>query len=235
VNDVRDVEADRSHPTKCQRPVASGALSVRTALAGGIILLLASLLVSALADWRLVAVVAAYVAVTLPYSLGLKREPVLELGLLAAGFLLRAVAGGVSAELPVSPWFLLVTGFGALSVAAGKRYAELLADPEAARSRRASLTGYTATYLRFVWTASTAVLITTYCLWVVEVGQGQTAPPWALVSIIPFVLAILRFGVDVDAGRTQAPEHAVTHDRVLLVLGLAWLVVFAAGAFGVGG
>lgn len=235
INDARDAESDRSHSTKRLRPVAAGTLSETTALVGGIVLAIAGIALASFAGWRLVAVIVAYLAVTAAYSFGLKREPVIELGLLSAGFLLRAVAGGVAAALPVSPWFLLVAGFGALSVAAGKRYSELVAEPEASQKRRASLLGYTPTYLRFVWTSSTAVLITTYCLWVVEVGQTQASIPWAFMSTIPFVLAVLRFGVDVDAGRAQAPESAVAHDRVLLVLGLAWLALFAAGALGIGG
>ena len=235
VNDARDAESDRTHPEKSKRPVAAGEITTRTALSIGCLLMVSSVALSFVAGWQLAVVVAVYLAVTLSYSFGLKNAPVLELGLLAAGFLLRAVAGGVASEIPVSPWFLIVAGFGSLSVAAGKRYAELKADPEAARERRSSLAGYTPEYLRFVWTASTAVLITTYCLWVVEVGQPESSIPWALLSAIPFVLAVLRFGVDVDAGRTQAPEEALLSDRILLGLAIAWLLFFTAGAFGLGG
>lgn len=233
-NDVRDAESDRSHPQKHRRPVASGELRPRVALVAAAFLAVAAIALACAARWQLAVVVGLYLAVTLAYSTGLKNAPVIELGLLASGFLLRAVAGGVAANIPVSPWFLIVAGFGSLSVAAGKRYAELQADPESAQSRRASLIGYTPAYLRFVWTASTAVLITTYCLWIVQVGQPESPLPWALLSAIPFVLAVLRFGVDVDAGRTQAPEEALFRDPALLILGLAWLLLFAAGAFGVG-
>ena len=235
VNDARDVESDRRHPVKMHRPVASGAVSPRAATVTGVLLMAAGVAVSFAADWRLAVVVAAYVGMTLAYSLALKNAPVLELGLLSAGFLLRAVAGGVAAGIPLSPWFLIVTGFGSLSVAAGKRYAELRSDPDPHSARRPSLDGYTPEYLRFVWTMSTAVLITTYCLWVVEVGQPGSNIPWALLSAVPFVLAVLRFGVDVDAGRTQAPEEALLRDPALLTLAVAWLALFAAGAFGLGG
>lgn len=232
INDVRDVDADRRHPTKQNRPVASGRLSVRAAMTAAVLLLVAALAVGFATNVALGVVLVAYLAGTLGYSLGLKHEAVIELGLLALGFLLRAIAGGVAADLYLSPWFLLVTGFGSLAVAAGKRYAELSADPDGSRERRPSLTGYTPTYLRFVWTLAAAVTVTTYCLWVVEVGQPQSSVPWALISVIPFVLAILRYGVDLDAGRTHAPEDAVLGDRMLLALGLIWVAVFAAGAFG---
>lgn len=235
VNDARDAEADRRHPVKRTRPIAAGELSPATAVALGVVLMLLGSVLALVAGWQLTVVVVSYVIVTLSYSLALKNTPVLELGLLASGFLLRAVAGGVAAGIPLSPWFLLVTGFGSLSIAAGKRYAELRADPEPVADRRASLDGYTPDYLRFVWTASTAILITTYCLWVVEVGQPESTVPWALLSAVPFVLAVLRFGVDVDAGRTEAPEEAILRDPALLMLAVTWLALFAAGAFGLGG
>lgn len=232
VNDVVDVEADRRHPSKMSRPIASGRLSSRTAIVAAVVLAALALGLSVLASWGLTVVVAAYLVVTIAYSVRLKHEPVIELALLSAGFLLRAIAGGVAAQLYLSPWFLLVTGFGSLAIAAGKRYGELMAEPEGSVGSRRSLAGYTGSYLRFVWTLSAAVTVTTYCLWAVEVGQPSATAPWALLSIIPFVLAVLRFGVDLDAGRTQAPEDVVLRDPVLLVLGLAWAVLFAAGAAG---
>lgn len=232
INDVRDLDVDRAHPTKNERPIASGALSARTAIIAAIVLIIIGLGVAAIAGIGLVVVVVGYLIATLAYSLGLKHEPVIELGLLATGFLLRAIAGGVAADLPLSPWFLLVTGFGSLAVAAGKRYSELIDTPESDAPRRRSLAGYTPTYLRFVWTMAAAIAVTTYCLWVVEVGQPESSAPWALISVIPFVLAVLRFGVDLDAGRTQAPEDAVLGDPILLILGLLWAVTFGAGALG---
>lgn len=233
INDVRDVESDRAHATKSRRPIAAGTVKVPVALTTAIILIIISFALAALTGIGLVIVIAAYLAATLAYSFGLKHEPVIELGLLAAGFLLRAIAGGVAADLVISPWFLLVTGFGSLALAAGKRFAELADDPDRAHERRRSLAGYTSSYLRFVWTMAVAVTITTYALWVVEVGQPGSSLPWALLSIIPFVLAILRYGVDLDAGRTQAPEDAVLGDPVLLILGLIWVAVFGAGALGI--
>ena len=233
VNDVRDVNSDRAHTQKSRRPIAAGEVSTTAAMVVAVVLVIASLALAALTGPGLVVVIGAYLIATVAYSMGLKHEPVIELGLLSLGFLLRAIAGGVAADLPISTWFLLVTGFGSLALAAGKRYAELTDDPEGAHERRRSLAGYTPTYLRFVWTMSVAIAITTYCLWVVEVGQPGTTLPWALLSIIPFVLAVLRYGVDLDAGRTQAPEDAVLGDPVLLILGLAWLAVFGAGALGV--
>lgn len=232
VNDVVDAEADRAHPVKRSRPVARGALSQRTALAAAAVLLVVAL---ALAWWltrpELVGVLLVYVAASLAYSTRLKREPVVELALLAAGFLLRAVAGGAATGIPVSQWFLIVAGFGSLFMAAGKRYSELVSLPEGASPVRASLAGYSPQYLRFVWGLAAGVTVTAYCLWAFEVG-GAGSGSWAAWSVAPFVLAILRYAVDIDAGRAEAPEDVALRDRTLQVLALLWVVCFALAAAG---
>lgn len=241
INDVRDIEVDRQHPTKRTRPIAAGQVKVPVAIGTAAVLTVAAL---AIAWWdrpELAGVVLAYFAFTLSYSLALKNEPVIELALLAMGFLLRAIAGGIASNLPISQWFLIVAGFGSLFMAAGKRYCELTArtgDGQAAdlgqdRPRRRSLDGYTVPYLRFVWGTAAAVTITAYCLWAFEVGAAPATLPWAAWSVLPFVLAILRYGAEIDRGRAEAPEDAVLGDRVLMLIGLAWLILFGLGALGV--
>ena len=180
----------------------------------------------------------AYAVFTGAYSLFLKNEPVIELVLLAMGFLLRAIAGGVASGLPISEWFLIVAGFGSLFMAAGKRYGELDrlvrdgGNSEQSGAVRASLRGYTLGYLRFVWGVAAAVTITAYCLWAFDVAQTPSSFPWAAWSVLPFVLAILRYAITVDRGAAEAPETAVLGDRVLVVLGAAWLILFGLGAVG---
>lgn len=237
INDVRDVEVDRQHPVKRSRPIAAGQVRPAVAIAIAVILTAASL---GLAWWdrpELAGVVLAYLVFTLSYSLLLKHEPVIELALLAMGFLLRAIAGGVASDLPISQWFLIVAGFGSLFMAAGKRFSELAGNDAqqaaAGTPRRRSLEGYTPSYLRFVWGTAAAVAITAYCLWAFEVGTAPATLPWAAWSVLPFVLAILRYGVVIDRGQAEAPEDAVLGDRILLVIGLAWLVLFGLGALGV--
>jgi decaprenyl-phosphate phosphoribosyltransferase len=232
-NDLFDVEADRAHPVKCQRPIASGAVAVPVAVALAVVLLAGSLLVSALLSTAgLVAVMATYIVLNLAYSAALKHQRVIDMAIVSSGFLLRAIAGGASAEITLSRWFLIVAAFGSLFMVAGKRYSELvLLGEDAARTRR-SLAGYSASYLRFVWSIAAAVAIGAYCLWAFEVGEGQDGVPWAQISVAPFVIALLRYALDVDSGRAGAPEDIVLHDRVLQLVGVAWLVIFTLGAFG---
>ena len=223
-NDANDVEADRAHPTKRNRPVAAGIVSPRLALAIGVVLLAGALAISVLASPQLVIVIAVYAAVQLSYCYWLKHQPVLDICIVASGFLLRAIAGGAATGIPLSQWFLLAAGFGSLFMVAGKRYAEMrLAERTGAKIRK-SLERYTASYLRFVWALSATILIMTYGLWAFEIRFAQPETNiWSVVSIVPFVVAVLRYAVDVDCGNGGEPEDIALGDRVLQVLAVAWI------------
>lgn len=235
LNDARDVELDRQHPKKRLRPIAAGELPVWFALVLAGVLALVGLGLGFAIATPLGVVLVIYAVTTIAYSLGLKHEPVVEMVILAAGFLLRAIAGGVASGLPISTWFLIVAGFGSLFMAAGKRYSELMRTDEAGSARRRALDGYGPNYLRFVWATSAAVTIAGYCLWAFEVAESQDAVVWAAqVSVIPFVIGILRYAMDVDRGGAEAPEEVIFGDRVLVIVGVAWLLLFGLGAFGWG-
>jgi decaprenyl-phosphate phosphoribosyltransferase len=225
VNDVIDREADRNHPRKRSRPVAAGVVSPRLAVVVGAGLLLGSLGVALLAERDLLIVLASYIALQLLYCTVLKDQRVVDIAVIAAGFLLRAVAGGAATGIELSQWFLLAATFGALFMASGKRYAESRMEGDLVSMRR-SLAGYTQTYLRFVWTLSATMLIMTYGLWAFELHEesGSILPP---LSMAPFLLAVLRYAIHVDAGEADAPEVIAWNDRVLQVLALLWLVTLA--------
>ncbi len=206
VNDALDVEADREHPTKRFRPIAAGVLPVRLAYVIAVGLLVASILLSFLANWQLAVVMAVYIGIQLAYCFGLKHQAVLDICIVSSGFLLRAIAGGVAAEIPLSQWFLLIMAFGSLFMAAGKRYAELqLATAPAPRSASRSSTTPT-TYLRFVWTLAATAVVICYGLWAFE-QDNRADTNWYAISMVPFVVAILRYAVDVDGGEAGEPEE----------------------------
>lgn len=235
INDTKDRESDREHPTKHKRPIANGEISVPLAISFAAVLAAVSLVGSFLIAPALAGVVLAYALFTLSYSLLLKHEPVIELVLLSMGFLLRAVAGGAASGLPISQWFLIVAGFGSLFMAAGKRYSELKREEIAGSpspNRRKSLDGYSLGYLRFVWGTAAAVTIMGYALWSFDVAQTPSSLPWAEWGALPFVMAILRYGIVIDRGDAEAPEDAVIADKSLLFLGGVWLILFALGALG---
>lgn len=230
VNDARDVEADRAHPTKRYRPIAAGVLPVGLAYGLAVGLGVACLAISWWLTPQLALVMAVYLAIQLAYCFGLKHQAVLDICIVSSGFLIRAIAGGVAAGIPLSQWFLLVMAFGSLFMAAGKRYAELqLAERTGAKIRK-SLESYTSTYLRFVWTLSATSVVLCYGLWAFE--RDGSGGSWFAVSMIPFTVAILRYAVDVDGGLAGEPEDIALRDRVLQMLALAWIgTVVAAVVF----
>jgi decaprenyl-phosphate phosphoribosyltransferase len=131
----------------------------------------------------------------------------------------------------LSQWFLLVAGFGSLFMVAGKRYAEMMLAERTGAKIRKALENYTASYLRFVWALSATVLITTYCLWAFDIGQEQHNHTWSVISIVPFVIAVLRYAVDVDSGNGGEPEEIALGDRVLQVLALVWVATLCAAVY----
>lgn len=231
VNDARDVEADRAHPTKRFRPIAAGVVPEPLAYVLAAVLAASSLAISWWLTPNLALVMAIYLAIQLAYCFGLKHQAVLDICIVSSGFLIRAIAGGVAADIPLSQWFLLVFAFGSLFMVAGKRYAELqLAERTGAKIRK-SLESYTSTYLRFVWTMAATAAVVCYCLYAFERDHGSGS--WYAVSIVPVIVGILRFAVDVDGGMAGEAEEILRRDRVLQVAALAWIgTIGAAVAFG---
>jgi decaprenyl-phosphate phosphoribosyltransferase len=231
INDVRDVEADRQHPTKKFRPIAAGVVPEWLAYTLAAVLGVASLAGAWLLTPNLALVIAVYLGIQLGYCFGLKHQAVLDICIVSSAYLIRAIAGGVATNIPLSKWFLLTMAFGSLFMVAGKRYAELqLAERTGAQIRK-SLESYTSTYLRFVWTMSATAVVMCYGLWAFE--RDHHSGSWFAVSMVPFTIAILRYAVDVDGGLAGEPEDIALRDRVLQVLALVWIgTVGAAVAFG---
>lgn len=226
VNDARDVEADRQHPTKRFRPIAAGVVSPTLAYALAIALAVTTLVISAAIAPSLAFVIGVYLAIQLGYCFGLKHQAVLDICIVSSAYLMRAIAGGAATGIPLSQWFLLVMAFASLFMVAGKRYAELqLAERTGAKIRK-SLESYTDTYLRFVWTMSATAVVVCYGLWAFE-RDGHSGS-WFAVSMVPITIAVLRYAVDVDGGVAGEPEDIVLQDRVLQVLGVAWIAIICA-------
>ncbi|MEE3852239.1 decaprenyl-phosphate phosphoribosyltransferase [Gordonia sp. LSe1-13] len=230
INDARDVESDRNHPTKRFRPIAAGVVPVPLAYGLAAALAIASLGISLIANWETAVVIAIYLGIQLGYCFGWKNQPVIDICIVSSGFLLRAIAGGVAADIELSQWFLLVMAFGSLFMAAGKRYAELqLAERTGAKIRKA-LQYYTTTYLRFVWTLSATAVVVFYGLWAFDNADTNVAYS---VSMVPFTIAILRYAVDIDGGQAGEPEEIALGDRVLQLLAVAWLVCVGVAVYAV--
>ncbi len=224
-NDILDRDADRNHPEKRNRPIASGRLSVGVATGVAAVLAVVSVVGPALlGSPDLSLLILAYLLLQAVYVSWAKHQPVLDLASVAAGFVLRAVAGGVASNISISTWFLTVTAASAMFVVAGKRYSELVTHGHDSGTRQ-GLREYSEGYLRFVWGVSVGIAVVFYGLWAAELGYGGSTM-WARLSVVPFVLMLLRYARDIDAGAAEAPEDIVWGDRVLQGLGLIWAGMF---------
>ncbi len=237
VNDVVDAASDRHHPVKRHRPVASGALRPATAMGAGVVLVAASIAAALLlGPWSFALVIGAYVAVSLAYSLRLKQEPVIELALVASCFILRAVAGGVVAHVPLSNWFLVFTSFAALFVVTGKRTAEHARLGHDRGVHRPVLDQYTDSFLRSTLILAATVTVASYCLWAFDrtglLAHAGHNVVWVELTVIPLVLAVLHIFRLLDAGLGGEPEQLALHDHVLQVYALSWVVLMVVGLYG---
>ncbi|XIG75525.1 decaprenyl-phosphate phosphoribosyltransferase [Streptomyces sp. SGAir0957] len=235
INDARDAEADRAHPVKRHRPVAAGTVPVPVAYAvGGLLAVCAPAGAVVLCNPVTAALLAAYVAMQLAYCVSLKHVLVVDLIVVSTGFLMRAMAGGLALGIPLSRWFLITTGFGALFMVAAKRYSESVQMAGTAGATRALLTEYTTGYLRFVWQLAAGVAVLAYCLWAMEEGGFAHGGllPWRQLSMVAFIVAVLRYAVFADRGTAGEPEDVVLEDRALAVIGLLWLAMYGLAVAG---
>jgi decaprenyl-phosphate phosphoribosyltransferase len=229
VNDVIDAERDRQHPKKRHRPVASGALPAGQALAVAAVAALTALAAGAwIGEPLLSLTIAAYLVISFSYSLALKHVPVVELAVVASGFVLRALGGAAATHVPPSGWFLTVCSLGALVVAVNKRRGELaVLGPDAARHRPV-MRWYRYGALSALGRVLAAAMVASYALWAVGDGDGW-AHAWHLVSVLPLAVALLRFDWLAGQGTGRPVEDLLARDRPMAVAELAWLALFALG------
>jgi decaprenyl-phosphate phosphoribosyltransferase len=230
VNDVVDVERDRRHPVKRNRPIAAGALPERHAVALAVVA--ATVAVAAGAVIReplLVACVSLYLCSSFLYSFRLKHVPFVEMVLVASGFLLRVLGGAAATHVKPSIWFLLVCSLGALGVAVAKRYTELTSLGADAVRHRPAMRWYRPGMLRIAQLLVGVGVLATYLMW----GVSETTParPWHLLSALPLAAALLRFGA-LTARRTVRPvEDLIMRDAIMLCFEAAWLILFCVGLY----
>lgn len=227
VNDVRDREQDVLHPRKRVRPIAAGELAPAMALRlAGVFALIGIALATAIAP-GLGLVAVGYLALTASYSLWLRRVAVADVVVIAAGFVLRALAGGIATDIYLSRYFVIVTACCAIFLVAAKRYAELR-EHAGSTPARASLRRYSLGHLRLTLAVAAAVAGVAYTGW------AFTRPShvvWYALSIVPFLLWLARYARLIGAGAGQAPEELILRDRTLLALSVAWGLLFVGGVY----
>jgi decaprenyl-phosphate phosphoribosyltransferase len=230
VNDVADVERDRRHPVKRNRPIASGALPEQHAVVLAVLAALVAVGAGVvIREPLLVATASLYLCSSFLYSFKLKHVPFVEMLIVASGFVLRLLGGAAATHVTPSVWFLLVCSLGAFGVAVAKRYTELASLGEDAIRHRPVLRWYRLDMLRVAQVLIGLGVLATYLMW--AFSEHTAARPWHLVSEVPLAFALARFGV-LTARRTVRPvEDLITRDAVMLCCEAAWLVLFCVGLY----
>jgi decaprenyl-phosphate phosphoribosyltransferase len=208
--------------------VASGELPKQHAVVLGLLSALAGLAAGLLiGEPLLTAAVAAYLALSFGYSWRLKHVPVLEMLVVASGFLLRVLGGAAATHVPPSGWFLAVCSLGALGVVLAKRYTELTNLGAEAIEHRPVMRWYRPAALRLSQLAVGVGMIAAYLAW--AASEHPEARSWHLASALPLVAALVRFGF-LTGRRTTAPvEDLLTRDGPMLACEVCWLALFVAG------
>jgi len=222
-NDAIDAERDRKHPTKCNRPVAAGEISVAQAWGIAGVFLAVSLGLSYLLGMSFLAAVVAYVVLQALYSVALKNIAIVDMLTIAAGFVIRAAAGALVIDVPVSPWLVLCAGLLALFLAAAKRRHELTLLRDTSREHRPVLAEYSAELLDSFMVTLSAATITSYALYTFF---EAAAPHYLMMLTIPFVIyGILRYQMLVLMhGGGGQPEEILLGDKPILRCIVLWVV-----------
>lgn len=229
INDLLDIEADSLHPQKQNRPIASGRLSKNHAIGFSFFLLVLSLVGGYLLSPRLALIFTAYLLLMLAYSLWLKKVMILDVLVIASGFVLRVLAGlSIIQVAYFSPWLFILTTLLAMYLAFGKRLAELKLLETNAVNHRKTLDGYTVPLLnQYIIVILTAILIT-YTLYTFSAHPGQSN--YSMMLTVPFVVfGIFRYLYLIQSDLiTSSPEEALLKDRPLQIAIVLWgLSVFA--------
>lgn len=223
VNDVIDAPYDRQHPIKQNRPVARGAVSARTAIVVGVLLLAAGIALALTLDPAFAIAVVTYVVLQLLYAFLLKHIAIVDMIVIAFGFVLRAVGGALVIDVPVSPWLVLCAGLLALFLATAKRRHELLLLNEQSAMHRPVLREYSAELLDSFMVTLSSATITSYALYTFFENR---APGYAMMLTIPFVIyGVLRYqSLVLVGGQGGTPEEVLLSDRPILATAILWAV-----------
>ncbi len=227
LNDVLDAEQDRAHPTKRDRPIASGALTTATGLTVSLACLLVGSLLGAFVNPYFLLGLFGYVAIQLLYNFWFKHQPVIDVMVISSGFVIRAALGAVAIEATISGWLLFCTGMLALLLASAKRRHEFNLMGDGRGASRAALIGYSVQSLDAMVVFSAGVAAIAYGIYAIESHTAQQFP--ALILTVPFVVfGILRYlFLTFAKGEGGEPENILLGDWQIL----AAVFLFVASAF----
>lgn len=233
INDYRDMESDRRHPEKKTRPLASGAVSKASALSLMLFLIFLSALSIFLAKnyfqgstWAFASVISFYFLMNLAYTFRLKQVAVVDICIIATGFVLRVLAGGYATGIPISQWAILLTFILALVLAIGKRRGELI-NAELKGKTRKALNGYNVQFADIALSISCALAIVCYVMFTLSPEVQKRFHPRIFYTVIFVLFAFLRYlQQTLVYNRTESPTKIIYKDHYIQATLLLWLASF---------
>ena len=230
INDIVDVEADKKHPKKCKRPIAAGLVSKRQASLLAIILAIAALaLPFLLNNWMLSVVIAVYLAMNLCYCIRLKHYAIIDVCIVAMGFVMRIVAGGVATDIVLSRWIVMMTFLLTLLLSFAKRRDDVLIMNETGMAPRKNASRYNLTFVNQAITITGGVMLVCYIMYTVspEVIERFNSPNLYMTSFF-VILGLLRYiQLTVVDERSGEPTRLVLSDRLIQLIIAGWIISFA--------
>ncbi|GEN70400.1 decaprenyl-phosphate phosphoribosyltransferase [Chryseobacterium lathyri] len=233
LNDYNDIEADRKHPEKRRRPLASGAVSKAKALGILTALMIVDVALVFLARfyfheplWKFAIIIGLYIAVNLAYTFKLKHVPIIDIFIIALGFVLRVLAGGYITEIGISQWAILLTFVLALVLAIGKRRGELINAQVSGKTRKA-LDGYNVQFADIALSISVTLAIVCYLMFTLSPEVQARFHERVFYTVIFVVFAFLRYlQQTLVYNRTESPTKIVYRDRYIQITLILWVAAF---------
>ncbi|RPE08213.1 decaprenyl-phosphate phosphoribosyltransferase [Chitinophaga lutea] len=228
INDYRDIEADRAHPEKSKRPLASGAVSKNAALALFVALVAAGFTGAWFIDAKFAFILGLYFILNLAYSFGLKNISILDVFILSAGFVLRVKAGGAASEIGVSEWLMLMVFLLALFMALAKRRDDIVLKLASGRDMRKASEGYNMDFLNISLAVVSAVIIVAYIMYTMAPATMDRFKTYRLYYTSIFVIAgLMRYlQIAYVENDTGSPTKILYKDRFIQLTILLWILSF---------
>ncbi len=233
INDFFDINEDRAHPEKCKRPLASGAIGSRNALVLQVVLMLMSLVLSYTLSMDLFLVVCGYIGLNLLYSKWLKHIAILDVNIIAAGFVLRLLAGTAVTRIELSVWILLMTYLLALFLAIAKRRTDVV-HAQNGKEVRKNIEGYNLAFVDTALGILASIVIVCYIFYCISPeNQRHYHSKWLYLSIIFVINGIFRYlKLALVDGATASPTLIVLKDRFIQLTIICWLLLMSYLLYG---
>ena len=231
LNDIIDVDADRAHPVKCKRPIASGAITIPQAYGMMTVSLLISIVLMFLlpeGHAKSILVIIAYFVINVAYCLRLKEYAIIDVCIIASGFVLRILAGGYATGVHLSKWIVLMTFLLTLFLAFAKRRDAVLRMNTTGRAPRKNTSRYNLTFINQAITITGSVMVVCYVMYTVSPEIiAQFATDKLYLTSILVILAILRYlQISVVDEKSGDPVKVALSDRATQLILLAWMLSF---------